>query len=59
MAEIRINADEWNSLPEEDRAKITELMREHNLLEEDEEIIPDPDTLPTSARKESDEADAG
>lgn len=55
MAPIKVNADEWNSLTAEDRAKITEIMRENELLEEDEEITPDPDTPPSSADAKGDE----
>ncbi|MFN9053899.1 MAG: hypothetical protein ACK54D_07565 [Pseudanabaena sp.] len=41
MAEIKINAGVWSSVSDEDKAKITEIMRKTNLISEGDSFSPD------------------
>lgn len=58
MSDIKVNAEDWSKLSEEDQDKILKIMRETTLLEEDEAIIPDkgtpsvaPGLLPNPGKK--------
>ena len=49
MAEIRINADQWNSVSGEEQRRIVDELREVGCLGADDQIIPDPDVQPITA----------
>ena len=41
MSDLKHNANEWNSLSKEDQVKITDILRNNNLLGADENVIAD------------------
>lgn len=49
MADIPVNADQWNALEEDEQQRIEKMLREVELLGEDDKIIADPEVEPFEA----------
>jgi hypothetical protein len=45
MADIRINADQWNAISSDEQNQITENLRVSGLLKGESRIVPDPVVL--------------
>ena len=46
MAEIRVNAEQWNAIPGDEQNRIVAALREVGALNVEDQIIPDPSEAP-------------
>lgn len=51
MSDIKLNADEWNALSEDERSQITLILKRTGLLNPEDNIIPDPEAPPINTNK--------
>ena len=46
MAEVKVNAEQWNALSNDDQNRIVEALRETGALRDEDQVVADPDTAP-------------